>query len=363
MNSEKNLQKDLLESLLLKWYDTYQRQFPWRARPGISPNPYHVWLSEIMLQQTTTGVVEDYFTRFISLWPTIQSLSKATLDEIFHAWQGLGYYNRARNLHRCAQILVQNFNGDMPQKEEELLTLPGVGPYTAAAIAAIGFNQPTVPVDGNVVRVFSRLLAIKTPLPTLKKEIEKFVSCVIPSKRSGDFAQGLMDLGATICRPHLPACEMCPLQGLCKGFRKGIAKKLPFPAPKETKPRRYGIVFWIENDRGEILIEKRPNKGLLAGLMGIPTTEWKESPRDIEDHTMLLQAPKGVHKWEFLPLPILHTFTHFHLELRIAKGHTNLLGKGVWSSLDHLNTYAFPSVMKKVIRYATQAQSLKNKAA
>ena len=195
VKANNNLDFKLLEEALLSWYDTHQRALPWRAAPGYAPDPYHVWLSEIMLQQTTVATVRDYFARFITRWPTIGSLAKAGLDEVFHAWQGLGYYSRARNLHGCAQTLVQDFGGKIPEQESMLLTLPGIGPYTAAAIAAIAFEQPTVPVDGNVIRVLSRLNALGTPLPDLKKEIQALAKTLIPPHRRGDFAQILMDLG------------------------------------------------------------------------------------------------------------------------------------------------------------------------
>jgi len=336
-----------IEKKLLPWYDNHRRMLPWRAVPGYSPNPYHVWLSEIMLQQTTVATVKGYFSRFITQWPTVEDLATSTLDEVFHHWQGLGYYSRARNLHHCAQTLVRDFKGILPQEEQVLQILPGIGSYTAAAIAAIAYNQPVVPVDGNVVRVFSRLFALKTPLPTLKNEVQTLAKKMVPSQRSGDFAQSLMDLGATICRPRNPLCNLCPLQTICEGCHQGIAAQLPHPAVKDIKPRRYGIIFWVENNKGEILLEKRPDKGLLAGLIGLPTTPWQDTPGKIGPDT--IGAPEGVKTWEPLPGIVRHTFTHFHLELIIVKGRSNTSQKGFWSSFDNLKTYAFPTVMKKVI--------------
>jgi A/G-specific adenine glycosylase len=338
----------LLEDLLLSWYDQHHRALPWRAAPGHAPNPYHVWLSEIMLQQTTVATVKDYFAHFVSRWPTVDALAHAELDEVFHAWQGLGYYSRARNLHGCAQILVRDFGGKVPEKEAVLLTLPGIGPYTAAAIAAIAFEQPTVPVDGNIVRVLSRLNALKTPLPNLKKEVQALVPSFVPQHRRGDFAQSLMDLGATLCRPRNPACDFCPWMPECKAYRQGIAAQLPRPAPKNLKPTRYGTVFWVENHSQEIMLEKRPDKGLLAGLIGLPTTPWRESIWTWEE--ALQHAPAKVATWENLPLVIQHTFTHFHLKLTVARGITSIRTEGIWSSLDHLKSHAIPTLMKKVIR-------------
>jgi A/G-specific adenine glycosylase len=348
--SELQLNIKDLEGRLLAWYDVHQRHLPWRAVPRHTPNPYNVWLSEIMLQQTTVATVKDYFINFVTRWPTIEALSKASLDEVFHAWQGLGYYSRARNLHRCAQVLKNDYKGNIPQIEEELLTLPGVGPYTAAAIAAIAFDQPTVPVDGNIVRVFARLFSLKKPLPAVKEEVLALAKQLIPTKRSGDFAQGLMDLGATVCRPKNPSCDICPLQSICVGYSKGIADQLPFPAIKAVKPRRYGIAFWVENSSGEILLEKRPDKGLLAGLMGLPTTEWRDMPWDGLCEEALSYAPKGAQNWEPLSGVVRHTFTHFHLELSIFKGKTVKPVSGIWSSVENLKDYALPTVMKKVIR-------------
>lgn len=358
LSRRKGININILEKKLLRWYDTYQRTLPWRAVPGYAPNPYHVWLSEIMLQQTTVATVKDYFSRFVTRWPRIEDLAEATLDEVFHAWQGLGYYSRARNLYKCAQVLVRDFKGILPQDEQTLLTLPGVGPYTAAAIAAIAYDQPTVPVDGNIVRVFARLLALHTPLPAIKQEIQAHVKQMIPSQRSGDFAQSLMDLGATICRPRKPSCETCPLQTICQGYALGIAAQLPYPAPKGAKPHRYGIAFWVENSTQEILLEKRPSKGLLAGLIGLPTTLWREQPWDLDSNEAISYAPKGVKTWEQVPITVRHTFTHFHLELRIAKGRTNTPQNGLWSSLENLKTHALPTVMKKVIREAIDSSHL-----
>jgi A/G-specific adenine glycosylase len=337
-----------LEGKLLAWYDTHQRTLPWRAVPGHSPNPYHVWLSEIMLQQTTVATVKDYFIRFITRWPVVEALAEATLDEVFHNWQGLGYYSRARNLHTCAQTLVRNFQGVLPRNVEQLLKLPGIGPYTAAAITAIAYDHPIVPVDGNVVRVFSRLFALETPLPALKIEVEALAKEMIPSHRSGDFAQSLMDLGATVCRPRNPSCEVCPLQTKCLSHHLGITDQLPRPAVKAIKPRRYGIAYWIENQHGEILLEKRPDKGLLAGLVGVPTTIWQHSP--LNANKSLISNPKEFGSLEYLPEIVRHTFTHFHLELTIAKGKSDTPETGFWCSLDDLKSHALPTVMKKVIR-------------
>ena len=351
----KRLNITKLEENLLSWYNSNQRVLPWRAVPGYSPNPYHVWLSEIMLQQTTVATVKDYFSRFVTRWPIVEDLAEATLDEVFHNWQGLGYYSRARNLHNCAQILVRDFKGILPHDGTVLLRLPGIGPYTAAAIAAIAYDQPVVPVDGNVVRVISRFFALATPLPALKNEVQALAKEMVPSHRSGDFAQSLMDLGATVCRPRNPLCVSCPLQESCKGYRQGIAAQLPYPAAKGIKPRRYGVAFWVENDEGKILLEKRPDKGLLAGLIGLPTTSWRDTPWKLEPGVLGTEAPIDVEAWEHLHGIVRHTFTHFHLELTIAKGRSNVSQKGLWSSVENLKSHALPTLMKKVILAVVKA--------
>lgn len=345
-----------LEKELLLWYDHHQRRLPWRAVPSRSPNPYHVWLSEIMLQQTTVATVKSYFTQFVARWPTIQDLAKASLDDVFHAWQGLGYYSRARNLYLCAQKIVQDFKGVFPKEEEVLLTLPGIGPYTASAISAIAYDQPTLPVDGNIVRVFSRVFCLTTPLPGLKNEIQALTRNTPPSQRSGDFAQSLMDLGATICRPQNPSCSICPLIGVCNAYQQGVTNQLPHPALKKVKPRRYGTVFWIEDSQHQILLEKRPDKGLLAGLMGLPTTPWQETLPDTDQ--TLSYVPCQGEGWQTLPITVHHTFTHFHLELGVIKGHAPNPQKGLWVPLQDLKSYALPTLMKKVIHQMTSSSYL-----
>jgi A/G-specific adenine glycosylase len=336
-----------LEQKLLDWYDKHRRVLPWRAKQGMLPNPYHVWLSEIMLQQTTVATVQDYFKNFLSAWPRIDDLAKASLDEIFHKWQGLGYYARARNLHKCAQTLVKNFDGKLPCSESVLLSLPGIGSYTAAAIAAIAYNEPIIPVDGNVIRVFSRIYAVQTPLPVLKHEIQVLAKTLVPSHRHGDFAQALMDLGSMVCRPRNPQCTVCPLQKVCQGYQAGIVKLLPRAGIKKAKPTRYGVVFWIENSQGQILLEKRPEKGLLGGLMGLPTTLWQEILEPFE--TEITKTPCLAENWECIPIQVHHTFTHFHLVLQIARGKTLTPCKGIWCAPCKLGHYAFPTLMKKVI--------------
>ncbi|MFZ5616057.1 MAG: A/G-specific adenine glycosylase, partial [Pseudomonadota bacterium] len=262
---------------LLKWYDANARELPWRVGPearkaGERPVPYRVWLSEIMLQQTTVATVRPRFNEFLARWPTVEAMAAASLDDVLGQWAGLGYYARARNLHKCAVEVARA--GGFPKTEEELRALPGVGQYTAAAIAAIAFDAPAIVMDGNIERVAARLFAIKTPLPKAKAELKEAIGAVWPEKRSGDFAQALMDLGAGVCSPRNPKCLLCPLSAHCEARAKGIAESLPRKAKRPEKPLRRGIAYALVNSKGEILFERRPEKGLLGGMLGLPGTEW-----------------------------------------------------------------------------------------
>src|SRR6185437_688961 len=261
---------------LLAWYDRHRRTMPWRAPAGERTEPYRVWLSEIMLQQTTVVTVHDYFHRFVKRWPTVEALAAAPLDDVLSAWAGLGYYARARNLHAGAKAVVERHGGHFPEDEATLLALPGVGPYTAAAIRAIAFDHPASAVDGNVERVIARLLALQTPLPDVKPEIQLRAAELVPTKRAGDYAQAMMDLGATVCTPRKPSCVICPLMAGCEGRRQGIAEELPRRAPKTLKPTRRGVAFVLSNREGAVLLRKRPPRGLLGGMDEVPSSAWRE---------------------------------------------------------------------------------------
>ena len=341
-------------ALLLDWYDRHRRRLPWRALPGETPDPYRVWLSEIMLQQTTVATVGPYFARFLERWPDVEALATAKLDDVLHAWQGMGYYARARNLHACAQAVVERFDGQFPASEAELLTLPGIGAYTAAAIAAIAFDLHAAPVDGNIERVIARLYAVTTPLPDAKPELRQLAAALVPRDRPGDFAQAAMDLGATICTPQKPKCVLCPWREECRAHIEGIAEDLPARAPKRAKPLRRGVAFWAVRGDGAVLLRRRPAKGLLGGMMEVPSSEWVSGALD---RAAAEKAAPVNARWSALPGVVRHSFTHFDLELmvltgkaRAAKDVTNF--GGVWVQPAALGTQALPTVMKKVIAFA-----------
>ncbi|HVO17494.1 MAG TPA: A/G-specific adenine glycosylase, partial [Alphaproteobacteria bacterium] len=247
---------------LLAWYDRHRRRLPWRAGPGERPDPYRVWLSEIMLQQTTVATVGPYFTAFLERWPDVARLAAAPLDDVLHAWQGLGYYARARNLHRCAAVVARDHGGRFPDTEDALRALPGVGAYTAAAIAAIAFDRPAVVVDGNVERVVARLHAVDAPLPAAKPELRRLAAALTPDARPGDFAQAMMDLGATLCTPRAPRCVLCPLMAGCAARTRGIAEELPRRTAKPEKPTRRGVAFFAVDADGAVLLRRRDESGL-----------------------------------------------------------------------------------------------------
>ena len=339
-----------LAAALLDWYDRHRRRLPWRAGPGARPDPYTVWLSEIMLQQTTVAVVADYFHRFLARWPTLEALARAELDEVLHAWQGLGYYARARNLHRCARLLLAEHGGRFPDTEEALRALPGVGRYTAAAIAAIAHDRPATVVDGNVERVIARLRAVETPLPAAKPALHALAAALTPATRPGDYAQALMDLGASVCRLRKPGCLACPWRDACEGRKRGIAETLPRKAPKRPRPQRYGVAFWLVRSDGAVLLRRRPERGLLGGMIEVPSTPWRETPWELDEAG--LHAPQA-RPWTPLPDPVRHGFTHFEIELQVAAAETESDGGGgIWCPPSRFSDYALPALTRKVARCA-----------
>lgn len=368
---------------LLNWYDVHQRQLPWRALPSQKPNPYHVWLSEVMLQQTTVQTVKSYFEDFTKRWPTVNALAAAPLDDVLHAWQGLGYYARARNLHRCAKEVsargieeqerkqggakdgerkgAQNINqnvgqvGEFPQARKELESLSGIGPYTAAAIAAIAFNEQELPVDGNIKRVLARVFAIEVAFKDLHAYIDKNYKTLACHGRPGDFAQALMDLGSTICKPKTPLCDLCPLQQNCQAFKDKTQGLYPKAREKLTKPVRYARTkVVIDPLKSALLVQRRPQKGLLGGMIEIPSEPWQT----VECLPDLPKAQQG-----YLGR-IKHTFTHFHLYFDVfkievrnddcsqqsQKLQTIEREESYFCPLDQLGSLALPTLYKKVLK-------------
>lgn len=335
---------------IIAWYDRNARLLPWRVPPedrknGVLPDPYRVWLSEVMLQQTTVATVKAYFGRFTARWPAVADLAAAPLDDVLKEWAGLGYYARARNLHKCARAVMADHGGRFPDSEEGLLTLPGVGAYTAAAIASIAFDRRAVVLDGNVERVMARLFAVEEPLPGAKKTLHAAADALTPDSRPGDHAQAVMDLGATICTPRSPACGICPLMAVCKGRREGIAETLPRKAPKKAKPTRYGIAYVAVREDGAVLLDRRPETGLLGGMMEVPGTDWTED-------RSAPPAPPLIARWRESG-EARHTFTHFHLILDVRRADAALDAapeRGRWFPREEAMTQALPTLMKKVLK-------------
>jgi A/G-specific adenine glycosylase len=345
---------------LLAWYDKHRRRLPWRALPNQTADPYAIWLSEIMLQQTTVAAVKAYFEKFMKRWPTVQDLAASDLDAVLTEWAGLGYYARARNLHACAKMIAEEHDGIFPDTEEALLALPGVGAYTAAAITAIAFGKKAVVLDGNVERVMARLYAVQEPLPKAKVTLKALAADLTTEHRPGDYAQAVMDLGATVCTPKSPSCVLCPWREPCTARSQGIAADLPRKTPKKERPTRRGHCFWLTRRDGAILLRRRPEKGLLGGMMEIPSSPWQVEPLDIDAARPHAPGVTGRTKWTPLTGMVSHTFTHFHLELevhmaKVPDRRAETLGGEhdiVWAHLDGLGNYALPSVMRKVVKHA-----------
>jgi A/G-specific adenine glycosylase len=338
---------------LLAWYDHHRRRLPWRALPGEVTDPYRVWLSEIMLQQTTVKAVGPYFEKFIARWPDVIAMARASLDDVLRMWAGLGYYSRARNLYACAVAVARDHGGGFPDTEAGLRTLPGIGPYTAAAIAAIAFDRRTMPVDGNIERVVSRLHAVEEPLPQAKPRIQELAATLLGPSRAGDSAQALMDLGATICTPKKPACSLCPLDDGCMARARGDQEAFPRKAPKKTGALRRGAAFVVT--RGDaLLVRTREAKGLLGGMTEVPNSQWLAGH---EDKAALVQAPivKGVSRWHRKVGVVTHVFTHFPLELVVytakVPARTRAPDGMRWVPLATLQDEALPNVMRKVIAH------------
>lgn len=334
---------------LLRWYDGAARVLPWRVAPaeraaGARPDPYRVWLSEIMLQQTTVATVRGYFRRFTARWPDIHALAAADEAEVMAEWAGLGYYARARNLVACARAVAAS-GGRFPEDRDSLQALPGIGPYTAAAIAAIAFDAPEAVVDGNVERVTARLFAVTEPLPRARPRLASLAATLTPGRRPGDFAQAMMDLGATICTPRAPRCADCPLAGFCAAHAQGIAADLPVRPAKAPKPVRQGLAYVARRADGALLLETRPPRGLLGGMPAFPTTGWADAAP--------APAPPLAADWQVLPGEVRHTFTHFHLRLQVAVARVGADARAERGSFrPGFDTAALPVLMRKCWQHA-----------
>ncbi|WP_394357083.1 A/G-specific adenine glycosylase [Tropicibacter oceani] len=339
---------------LLEWYDRHARDLPWRVRPaaranGVVADPYRVWLSEIMLQQTTVAAVKSYFQTFTARWPTVQDLAAARDEDVMAAWAGLGYYARARNLLKCARVVADEHGGLFPADHATLLTLPGVGAYTAAAVSAIAFDLPEVVVDGNVERVMARLFDEHTPLPAAKPILTQHAASLTPDTRPGDYAQAVMDLGATICTPKRPACGLCPWRRNCAAWAAGTAPELPKKSPKKKKPVRLGIAYLARRVDGAMLLERRPDKGLLGGMLGWPGSEWDDAPAE---------APPIRAEWKTVAGEARHTFTHFHLRLTVRTALVPMdrqPTRGEFLTRDEFSPADLPTVMRKAFDLAQGA--------
>ncbi len=331
--------RDALRAALLAWYDAGARTLPWRAGPGSAAraDPYRVWLSEVMLQQTTVPHATPYFLRFTGRWPTVGDLANAPDAELMAAWAGLGYYARARNLLACARAVASEHGGEFPDTEAGLLALPGVGAYTAAAVAAIAFDRPANVVDGNVERVMARLFAVETPLPAARAELKRLAASLVAGHRPGDWAQALMDLGATVCRPRSPVCPACPLTVWCHACASGEPDRYPLKTKKADRPRRFGTAYVLRDGAGRVALVQRPPKGLLGGMMGLPTGDWTATGSEV--------APPIAADWRDAGA-IEHVFTHFALTLsvRVADGEGDFL----WTPEDEA-LKALPTVFAKAL--------------
>ncbi len=349
--SELEAKRNAIVERTLRWWDDNRRKLPWRAGPGETPDPYHVWLSEVLLQQTTAQTAAPYFQTFVETWPTVEDLAAASTDAVIGAFAGLGYYSRARNLHACAKEIARR-GGRFPEEEADLRALPGIGGYTAAAIAAIAFGRQAAPVDGNIARIFTRLLALDRSIAQAKAEIGAVASDLAPSRRAGDFAQALMDIGATICRPRGPLCSACPLSEDCAARRSGAAEAYPRRLPRKPKPRLMGAAFFAYRTDGAFLARRRPPRGLLASTVELPGSAWTDTaPSD--EWWSDVPAPA---RWRRLPGAVEQTFTHFVLTLTVyAAPFEEAVPAGLfWVAPQALGQAGMSSLMRKAVAHAVK---------
>jgi A/G-specific adenine glycosylase len=337
---------------LLAWYDVHRRDLPWRAKAGEHADPYRVWLSEIMLQQTTVAAVAPYYAKFLQRWPSVQALAAASQDEVLGAWAGLGYYSRARNLQRAAQVIARERDGAFPRTAAELRELPGIGAYTAGAIAAIAFGERVAAMDANAERVIARLYGVEEPLPKARVRLAELAAALVPEQRAGDFAQALMDLGSMICVPKRPLCSACPLTTHCRGRAAGIAEQLPRKPAERARPVKRGAAFVARDSLDAVYLVRRPEQGLLGGMLQPPLGNWIET---FPESALALEEAPFLGQWVKQPGFVRHVFTHFVLELEVyaARFIRRPNGEGLWLSGNELEHAALPTVMRKVIAHAS----------
>jgi A/G-specific adenine glycosylase len=336
---------------VLTWYDANKRVLPWRAEHGARSNPYRVWLSEIMLQQTTVQAVERYYRAFLKRWPSVTSLANARLDDVLAAWAGLGYYSRARNLHRTAQLVAFERGGRFPKSASELDKLPGIGPYTAGAIASIAFGERVAAIDANAERVLARIFALTEPRPKIRGRMAALADALVPADRPGDFAQALMDLGAVVCTSTRPNCGDCPAARHCMALRRGIAEQLPLKNMDRARPTKRGAAFVALDRSNCVLLERRPENGLLGAMMQPPLGAWRQS---FPARARALKEAPFAGQWTKVPGFVGHSFTHFHLEIEVYVGRFTRRPKfdGMWVAREKLGASALPTVMKKLLHHA-----------
>ena len=353
----RSTRRNALRRRLLTWYDAARRDLPWRAPPGTTADPYRVWISEIMLQQTTVATATPYFHAFVARWPTVQALAGADVDEVLHAWQGLGYYARARNLHACAREVAARPSARFPDTVDTLRQLPGVGEYTAKAIAAIAFGRAATPVDGNVARVLSRLHGIAEGGSVGRRGVTAAADALADDDRPGDFAQALIELGATVCRPRSPFCGSCPWSRDCVAAAEGRPERYPAPSQRPARSTRHTVAWVVDDGRGALLLRRRPAKGLLGGMMEVPSTEWRPSEWPHAEAVAAAETIVGRLSWRPVAGDVRHTFTHFDLAARLwrATMRQSPVPWGMWHPADRLGDLALPTVTKKMIRHAIGA--------
>ncbi len=347
---------------LLCWYDAHARDMPWRARAGSRVNAYHELLSEFMLQQTQVATVIPYFKAFIKRWPTLPALAGATLDDVRVAWSGLGYYRRAKFLHECAKAIVTRHGGVVPADEETLRALPGIGSYTAAAIAAIAYDKKAVVVDGNVERVMARVFRVEEKLPVAKKKLQRLAAGILPHHRFGDYAQAVMELGATVCLPRKPLCAQCPWKKQCAAFAAGAMEEYPRKAIKRKIPQKHMSVFIVQNKKGDVLLRRRAEHGMLGGMWEFPCTPWQIQKPGIRDEARFAPAPL---RWQKGKNPVRHVFSHFKLEAALRFGYSAVAFSLPdcdyrWLKWEVLSTLALPTLTRSIARAAQHRGATKN---